>query len=94
MKGKIVPQPGNDYHAQHVVRGTADLAAQTEHEIRCVKGATFLDYPAVFQQTVVFIGALAKTTKDVAAAKSYLAFLTGAQTTNSFRAHCLKQSAG
>jgi len=94
MKDKIVVQPGDDYHARHVVQGTADLAAQAEHEIRCTKGATFLDYPAVFQETVVFTGSVGKGTADFAAAKSYLSFLTSAGAANTFRAHCLRQRAG
>lgn len=94
MKDKIVVQPGDDYHARHVVQGTADLAVQAEHEIRCIKGATFLDYPAVFQKTVVFTGAVGKGTAELVAAKSYLSFLTSAGTANTFRAHCLRQRAG
>ena len=56
MKSRLVPQPGGGFHAERVVKGEADLAVQAEHEIRCVKGATFLPYPAVFQRTIVFIG--------------------------------------
>ena len=56
MKSRLVPQPGGGFHAERVVKGEADLAVQAEHEIRCVKGATFLPYPAVFQRTIVFMG--------------------------------------
>jgi len=94
MKDKIVVQPGDDDHARHVVQGTADIAAQAEHQIRCTRGATFLDYPAVFQKMVVFIGGAAKGTGDLAAAKSYLSFLTSEGAANTFRAHCMRQRAG
>ena len=58
MKSRLVPQPGGGFHAERVVKGEADLAVQAEHEIRCVKGATFLPYPAVFQRSIVFMGGL------------------------------------
>ena len=60
-----------------MVKGEADLAVQAEHEIRCVKGATFLPYPAVFQRTIVFMGGVGTAAGDAAAAKAYLAFITG-----------------
>ena len=63
--------------------------SQAEHEIRCVKGATFLPYPAVFQRTIIFIGGIGAASRNAAAAKAYLAFLTGADTTNAYSAHCL-----
>ena len=78
MKGRLVPQPGGGFHAARVVKGEADLAVQAEHEIRCVKGATFLPYPAVFQRTIVFIGGVGAAAGDAAAAKAYLPYLTGA----------------
>ena len=58
MKDKLVPNPGGGFHAARVVRGDADLAVQGEHEIRCVRGATFIPYPPVFQSTIVCIGGL------------------------------------
>ena len=45
MKDKLVPNRGSGHHAERVVKGEADLAVQAEHEIRCVPGAAFLDYP-------------------------------------------------
>jgi molybdate transport system substrate-binding protein len=89
MKSRLVPQPGGGFHAQRVVKGEADIAVQAEHEIRCVKGATFLPYPAVFQRTIVFLGAVTPEAGDTAAARAYLAFITSAQTDNAFSAHCL-----
>jgi molybdate transport system substrate-binding protein len=90
MKSRLVPQPGNGLHAQRVVRGEADLAIQAEHEIRCVKGATFLPYPVQFQRTIVLMGGIGTTAGDDAnAAKDYLAYLTGADTANTYSAHCL-----
>ncbi len=89
MKSRIVPQPGNGFHAARVVKGEADLAVQAEHEIRCVKGAMFLPYPAVFQRTIVFMGSVGSAAGDVAAAKAYLHYLTGADTDNTYSAHCL-----
>ena len=73
MKSRLVPQPGGGFHAARVVKGEADLAVQAEHEIRCVKGAMFLPYPAVFQRTIVFMGGVGSAAGDVAAAKAYLA---------------------
>jgi len=89
MKSRLVPQPGGGFHAARVVKGEADLAVQAEHEIRCVKGAMFLPYPAVFQRTIVFLGGVGSAAGDVAAAKAYLHYLTGADTANTYSAHCL-----
>ena len=89
MKSRLVPQPGGGFHAARVVKGEADLAVQAEHEIRCVKGAMFLPYPAVFQRTIVFMGGVGSAAGDVAAAKAYLHYLTGADTDNTYSAHCL-----
>ena len=89
MKDKLAPSPGGGVHAARVVRGEADLAVQAEHEIRCVRGATFLPYPAVFQRTIVFMGGVTTASKDVEAAKSYLAFITGPNAMTAIKAHCL-----
>jgi molybdate transport system substrate-binding protein len=89
MKNRLVPSTGGQFHARRVVSGEADLAVQAEHEIRCTRGATFLPYPAVFQQTIVFLGGVSTASKEVAAAKSYLAFITGADAMTSIKAHCL-----
>jgi len=72
-----------------VVSGEADLAVQAEHEIRCVRGATFLPYPVAFQRTTRFIGSVGAAAGDVAAAKDYLAFITGPETATAITAHCL-----
>jgi molybdate transport system substrate-binding protein len=89
MKDKLVPNPGGGFHARRVVRGEADLAVQAEHEIRCVRGATFVPYPPAFQRTVVFIGGLGTGTQIADAAKRYLAFITGPEALTTIRAHCL-----
>jgi molybdate transport system substrate-binding protein len=90
MKSRVVTQPGGTFHARRVVQGEADLALQAEHEIRCVKGATFLPYPVQFQRTIVFMGAVGSSAGSAAAAaKAYLAFMTGAETANTYSAHCL-----
>ena len=89
MKDKLVPNPGGGFHAARVVKGEADLAVQAEHEIRCVRGATFLPYPPQFQRTIVFIGGIGAATKETEAAKSYLSFITGPEALTSIRAHCL-----
>jgi len=89
MKDRLVPATGGQFHAQRVVRGEADLAVQAEHEIRCTRGATFLPYPAVFQRTVVFMGGVTTDSKNVEAAKSYLAFITGSNALTAIKAHCL-----
>jgi molybdate transport system substrate-binding protein len=89
MKSRLVPQSAGGLHARRVVSGEADLAVQAEHEIRCVKGATFLPYPAVFQRTTLFMGSVGAAAGDVAAAKDYLAFLTGPEAATAITAHCL-----
>ena len=89
MMDRLVPATGGQFHAQRVVRGEADLAVQAEHEIRCTRGATFLPYPAVFQRTVVFMGGVTTDSKNVEAAKSYLAFITGSNALTAIKAHCL-----
>jgi molybdate transport system substrate-binding protein len=89
MKDKLVPNPGGGFHAARVVKGEADLAVQAEHEIRCVRGATFLPYPPQFQRTIVFIGGVGAATKETEAAKSYLSFIKGPEALTSIRAHCL-----
>jgi molybdate transport system substrate-binding protein len=89
MKDKLAPNPGGGFHAARVVKGEADLAVQAEHEIRCVRGATFLPYPPMFQRTIVFIGGIGAATKETEAAKSYLSFITGPDALTSIRAHCL-----
>jgi molybdate transport system substrate-binding protein len=91
MKSRLVPQSGGDFHALRVARGEADLAVQAEHEIRCSKGAMFLPYPAVFQQSVVFVGGIGSASGNVAAAKAYLHYVTGPETDNTYSAHCLKR---
>ena len=77
MKDKLVPNRGSGHHAERVVKGEADLAVQAEHEIRCVPGAAFLDYPKELQRSIVFIGGVGAATTDAAAAKAYLTFVTG-----------------
>ena len=89
MKSRLVPQSAAGAHARRVVSGEADLAVQAEHEIRCVRGATFLPYPVAFQRTTRFIGSVGAAAGDVAAAKDYLAFITGPETATAITAHCL-----
>ena len=89
MKSRLVPQPGGSFHAERVVKGEADLAVQAEHEIRCVKGATFLPYPGAFQRTIVFTGGIGAAAKDANAAKAYLAFMTAPEAVTTYTAHCL-----
>jgi molybdate transport system substrate-binding protein len=89
MKGKLVANRGGGFHAERVVKGEADLAVQAEHEIRCVKGATFLEYPKEFQRTIVFMAGVGTATTDAAAAKTYVAFLKGPDAAVAIKAHCL-----
>jgi molybdate transport system substrate-binding protein len=91
MKSRLALQPGGSSPAARVVRGEADMAVQAEHEIRCTKGAMFLAFPAVLQQTVVFIGGVGSAAGDVPAAKAYLHYLTSSDTDNTYSAHCLKR---
>lgn len=89
MKNKLVLHQDSD-HGRRVAQGQADLGVQAEHEIRCTKGATFLDYPAALQRTIVLIGGISTSASDFAAAKSYLAFITGPEAATSYKAHCLR----
>jgi molybdate transport system substrate-binding protein len=89
MKDHIVDNPGGAVLAKRVVQGEADLAAAAESEIRCVKGATFLPYPAVFQRTIIFRGGVSTATKSASAANAYLSFLTSSEAANAYSAHCL-----
>jgi molybdate transport system substrate-binding protein len=89
MKARLVPNPGGGYHAERVVRGEADLAVQAEHEIRCVRGAAFLDYPKEFQRSMVFYAGIGTDSQNSDAAKSYMAFIKGPQAAAAIRAHCL-----
>jgi len=89
MQDKLVPATGAQFHALRVVRGEADIAVQAEHEIRCTRGATFLPYPAQFQQVVVFMGSVSTANTNQDAAKSYLAYVTGPNAATAIKAHCL-----
>jgi molybdate transport system substrate-binding protein len=89
MKPKLILNRGNGFHAEEVVKGTVDMAVQAEHEIKCVKGTAFLDYPAEFQRPIVFIGSIGAAAGDAKAAKSYLAFIAGPEARPAIAAHCL-----
>ena len=91
MKPKLVANRGGGFHAERVVKGEADLAVQAEHEIRCVKGAAFLDYPKEFQRTILFMGGVGvgAAVSDPPAAKAYLAFMTGPEALSAIKTHCL-----
>ncbi|HWI18926.1 MAG TPA: substrate-binding domain-containing protein, partial [Vicinamibacterales bacterium] len=89
MKPKMIAQRGGGFHAERVVKGEADLAVQAEHEIKCVKGAAFLDYPKEFQRPIIFIGSIGAASSDTTAAKSYLTFITGPDAAPAIKAHCL-----
>jgi molybdate transport system substrate-binding protein len=89
MKDKLVPNRGSGHHAERIVKGEADLAVQAEHEIRCVPGAVFLDYPKELQRSIVFIGSAGAATTDAAAAKAYLTFVTGPDVAPVIKAKCL-----
>jgi len=89
MKDRLVPNRGGGHHAERVVKGEADLAVQAEHEIRCVPGAAFLDYPKELQRSIVFIGSVGAATSDAAAAKTYLSFVTGPEVAPVIKAKCL-----
>ena len=89
MKDRLVPNRGSGHHAERVVKGEADMAVQAEHEIRCVPGAAFLDYPKDLQRTIVFIGSVGAATSDAAAAKTYLDFLRGPEVVPVIKAKCL-----
>jgi molybdate transport system substrate-binding protein len=89
MKDKLVPNRGSGHHAERVVKGEADLAVQAEHEIRCVSGAAFVNYPAELQRSIVFIGSVGTAATDPAAAKAYLGFVRGPEVAAVIKAKCL-----
>ena len=72
-----------------MVKGEADLAVQAEHEIRCVPGVAFLDYPKDLQRSIVFLGGVGAATTDAAAANAYLAVGTGPEVAPVIKAKCL-----
>lgn len=89
MKSRLVLHPPSGHHAERVVKGEANLAVQAEHEIRCVKGAAFLPYPAPFQRTIVMMGGIGSAAKDANAAKAYLTFMTSSEAATTYTAQCL-----
>jgi molybdate transport system substrate-binding protein len=89
MKPKLVPNRGNGFHAEKVVTGEADMAVQAEHEIKCVKGTAFLEYPKEFQRPIIFIGSIGAAAADAKAARSYLSFIAGPEAAPAIKAHCL-----
>lgn len=89
MASKLVPNPGGAIHAARVVAGEADLAVQAEHEIKSVPGARFLPFPAPFARNMVMVGGVGSAAGDAAAARDYLAFMTGEQTAAAYAAHHL-----
>jgi len=72
-KSKLVAGAMN---ATFLVKGEADLIAQLSSEILAVPGVQFVPVPPDFQAKVTFSGAIATSTKDAAAAKALLHFLT------------------
>lgn len=93
MKDKIVRQPSGEAHATRVAQGQADLAVKAEHQIRCTMGAAFVDYPVALQRRIALVGGVGTAASDVAAAKSYLSFLTGPEATTAYGANCLRPPA-
>jgi molybdate transport system substrate-binding protein len=89
MRAKLQPNRGGGFHAARVVKGEADLAVQAEHEIRCVSGAAFLEYPKEFQRSIVFLGGIGTTSANTAAADAYLKFIKGPEAAAAIKAHCL-----
>ena len=89
MKSKLVPNRGGGFHAERVVKGEADLAVQAEHEIKCVPGAAFLEYPKEFQRSIVFMAGVGAASSDANAAKVYIAFIKGPEVAPAIKAHCL-----
>lgn len=92
MQKKLVPNPGGAIHAARVVAGEADVAVQAEHEIRSVAGAAFLPYPAPFARTLVMMGGVGALCSDPAAARNYLAFMTGPAAAGAYAAHHLTRA--
>jgi molybdate transport system substrate-binding protein len=89
MRGKLIPNGGGGFHAARVVKGEADLAVQAEHEIKCVRGAAFLEYPKEFQRSIVFFAGIGTDSQNSDAAKSYMTFIKGPQTAAAIKANCL-----
>jgi len=88
MKDKLVPSSGNTFHATRVVSGEADSRCRPSRNPLHPR-RDFLPYPAVFQRTIVFLGGVTTASKELEAAKSYLAFLTGPSAMTAIKAHCL-----
>lgn len=90
LKPKLNVNRGSGYHAERIVRGEADLAIQAEHEIKCIAGAAFVPYPAEFQRSIVFTASVGAHSKDVAAARGFIQFLTGPEGAAAVRSKCLQ----
>ena len=90
MKGKLMPSRGGGFHAARVVKGEADLAVQAEHEIKCVPGAAFIDYPKEFQRTIVFMAGIgAERAATPAPRRTTSPSSKAPRSRPSIKAHCL-----
>jgi molybdate transport system substrate-binding protein len=82
-KSKLVAGALN---ATFLVKGEDDLIAQLSSEILAVPGVQFVLVPPDFQAKVTFSGAIAISTKDTAAARALLQFLTAPRAGSVIRA--------
>ena len=77
-----------------MVKGEADLAVQAEHEIRCVPGAAFLDYPKELQRSIVFFGGVGALDRHRGGQEPTSTFVTGPQVAPVIKAKCLSPGWG
>jgi molybdate transport system substrate-binding protein len=89
IKSKLKLTKGT-YNSEFVARGEADIAVQAEHEIRCVPGIEFVQFPVEFQRTVVFAAGLGANGKDIEASRSFIHFISGPAAVSVIKAKCME----
>ena len=83
-----------ELNAELVARGEAEMAVQLAHEIRAVQGVEFVPLPLDFQRSIVFAVGISAATKERAAAKELIAFLSGPAAAQAIAARGMEPAAG
>jgi len=78
------------FNAEFVARGEAEIAVQAEHEIRCVSGVEFVQFPAEFQRTVIFAAGVGVNAKEPGGSSALVNFLTGPAAIPVIKAKCME----
>jgi molybdate transport system substrate-binding protein len=78
------------YNSEFVARGEADIAIQAEHEIRCVPGIDFVQFPVEFQRRVIFTAGLGASAKEIEASRTFIQFISGPAAAPVIKAKCME----